>query len=741
MTGRAILLLASAAVVACNSAVANSALGEFSAPTGASATGAGDRDVLFIANSGRDGLRALQLCNTALLPNGNLSPADTCPTNVNGQFIPAPIRVFAATIETGHRPIRVAGVRLNRTDGSAAGVALAAGVDATVAVVDARSLVETQLTPGAVPKDILYLDVGARTVDVIAANPMNPDLDVETAAAPGATIPAFVATTSQLVVLDVGLDAGGSAQLPAIRARCDLAPVVPTRIAVVPGSPDLVYVADGVGDGVVSIVTSSIAGGPCTMHRISAGGRSVKSVAVSPRWYDGVRVHGPGDLLMMVVEPLAAAQPGRDLDPGGVLFAGTGVDPGSPTDPEFPEGVFPIPPFPSRDTTSERMQPLSLPGGGLMQDGAFLRSVPPRTAAVSPDITPCVAAPCTPLYVGSPSTAPTHNYSLLAVAANSDGGSYFFDVPNRRFVNANLYATDGDASLTPVFSTPVFSAPNAAAPVMLIDPLSAEAGVTHNSTWRAIWHSPIPGLDRRGGTVTTTDHGTLLFTPALTDFTPWQNDPAIALAPGDFVSFGAYTADPSTPAACQDTVTRESPYRFELPILAMTAGSMELGTLPDVGASVGFHPDAPCKFGAVAEVRTGGTQPWLVFDGSTARGRVLPDNTFVAHERRFDYPHSTYDPASPPVASRDVAFTFNIVGTNTIPRSGFTWTVTSGQAPVGFNDTVAVAVGGLSTAVTPYSSPRVQSLVFTSITGGNEVLQANPALLASDLVLGLVAYR
>ena len=140
-------------------------------------------------------------------------------------------------------------------------------------------------------------------------------------------------------------------------------------------------------------------------------------------------------------------------------------------------------------------------------------------------------------------------------------------------------------------------------------------------------------------------------------------------------------------------------------------------------------------------MRTGGAQPWLVFEGSTAKGRVQPDNTFVARQRRFDYPRSTYDGFPAPVASSDVAFTFSIIGTNTIPRSGFSWTVASGQAPVGFNDSVAVAVGGLATAVTAYSSPRVQNLVFTSITGGNELLQADPSLLASNLVLGLVAYR
>ena len=122
------LLLAALFAAACGTNPANVPVGEFVAPAGLAATGAGDRDVLFIANSGKDGLRALQFCNKAL-PDGGVDPTDTCPPNENGQFVPAPIRVFPATVETGDRPIRVAGVRLSRSDGSSAGVGLAVGGD------------------------------------------------------------------------------------------------------------------------------------------------------------------------------------------------------------------------------------------------------------------------------------------------------------------------------------------------------------------------------------------------------------------------------------------------------------------------------------------------------------------------------------------------------------------------------------------------------------------------------------
>jgi hypothetical protein len=122
---------------------------------------------------------------------------------------------------------------------------------------------------------------------------------------------------------------------------------------------------------------------------------------------------------------------------------------------------------------------------------------------------------------------------------------------------------------------------------------------------------------------------------------------------------------------------------------------------------------------------------------------VDPSGNFTARQRRFDYPRSSYDgTTTPPQASvlnpQNVAFTFTIVGNAPIARAAFQWGVSSSDTPVSYND--ALAVGGLATAVYAYSSPRSQSLVFTSITGGNEVLQADPFLLSSNLS-GLVAYR
>jgi len=60
--------------------------------------------------------------------------------------------------------------------------------------------------------------------------------------------------------------------------------------------------------------------------------------------------------------------------------------------------------------------------------------------------------------------------------------------------------------------------------------------------------------------------------------------------------------------------------------------------------------------------------------------------------------------------------------------------------PVAYGDQLHTTAG-FATAVYGYSSRRTQSLAFTSVTGMNEVLQADPFFLNSTTTLGLVAYR
>jgi len=778
---RALLLLPLLAI-ACSTNASTVGVGQLNAPTGLAATGAGDRDVMFIANTGRDGLRALQLCNGPLLLDGGIDPADTCPTNQDRQFVPAPIRVFPTTLETGERPMRIAGVRLSRADGSSAGVALVTGADSSLGIVDARTLIETQSTGGA-PRPVLHLDLAgpapdggtleSQLVDVVAANPVDPELDIEVSAPPARTVTAFVATRSELVVLDVGLDAGGFAQVPSIRARCTLDPVVPTKLAVVPGDDAQVFVADGAGDGVVSIQTASVAGGPCTVDRFTAGGRQVRSVALSPRWYDQdasgqTRTRPAGELLMMVVEPLATAQPGRELDTGGVLFAGTGRG-------LVLRGIVPIPPFDPTKDVAEPMQPISLPAKGLTREGTFLRAIKPRPGPLPPDVVNiCTAPPCTRLYVGQPTTSTPSSvqlFGLLAVVSATDGITYFIDVPNRRLVNYNRYTLANDAGLTPTLdSVPFYSPVVTSPPVLTVDTSTFEPGVTHRGSWRVVWHSRIPGLERRAGAVTRAGADILRFTTTPADLATWRDDPAIALGAGDVVSFAAVSLAADTSQPCQDMVSSEAqnPLRFELTIADVQPDHLDLQISSIVYRPAGsavFHPEA-CSggFGAVAEVRTAGTQPWLVLEGKTGdpeaarltvNGRVAEGGKFLVHQQRFDYPRSTYDPGDPTTvppklpqaaSANNVAFSFQLSGPIPVtPGSGFGstsapgWNIGSGYLPVAYADSTAAA--GLATVVYPYSSRRLPSLVFTSLTGSNEVLQADPALVLSTTATGVVGYH
>ena len=775
---RALLLLPLLAI-ACSTNASTVGVGQLNAPTGLAATGAGDRDVMFIANTGRDGLRALQLCNGPLLLDGGIDPADTCPTNQDRQFVPAPIRVFPTTVETGERPMRIAGVRLSRADGSSAGVALVTGqADAQVSSAKA-TLIETQSTGGA-SRPVLHLDLAgpapdggtleSQLVDVVAANPVDPELDIEVSAPPARTVTAFVATRSELVVLDVGLDASGFAQVPSIRARCTLGPVVATKLAVVPGDDAQVFVADGAGDGVVSIQTASVAGGPCTVDRFTAGGRQVRSVALSPRWYDQdasgqTRTRPAGELMMMVVEPLATAQPGRELDTGGVLFAGTGRG-------LVLRGIVPIPPFDPTKDVAEPMQPISLPAKGLTREGTFLRAIKPRPGPLPPDVVNiCTAPPCTRLYVGQPTTSTPSSvqlFGLLAVVSATDGITYFIDVPNRRLVNYNRYTLANDAGLVPTLdSPPSYSTVVTSPPVLTVDTSTFEPGVTHRGSWRAVWHSRIPALERRAGTVTHAGADILRFTTTPADLAAWRDDPVIALGAGDVVAFAAVSLAADTSQPCQDMVSSEAqnPVRFELTIADVQPDHLDLQISSIVYRPAGsavFHPEA-CSggFGAVAEVRAAGTQPWLVLEAKpgdleaarlSVNGRVAEGGKFLVHQQRFDYPRSTYDPGDPtsippklPQAARvnDVAFSFQLSGPIPTPQGtgfvGFVWNIGSGYLPVAYSDVNATA--GLATVVYPYSSRRLPSLVFTSLTGSNEVLQADPALVLSPTATGVVGYH
>ena len=256
----------------------------------------------------------------------------------------------------------------------------------------------------------------------------------------------------------------------------------------------------------------------------------------------------------------------------------------------------------------------------------------------------------------------------------------------------------------------------------------------------------------------------LRFTTTPADLATWRDDPAIALGAGDVVSFAAVSLAADTSQPCQDMVSSEAknPLRFELTIADVQPDHLDLQISSIVYRPAGsavFHPEA-CSggFGAVAEVRAAGTQPWLVLEAKpgdleaarlSVNGRVAEGGKFLVHQQRFDYPRSTYDPGDPTsippklpqaASANDVAFSFQLSGPIPItPGTGFIWNIGSGYLPVAYSDVNATA--GLATVVYPYSSRRLPSLVFTSLTGSNEVLQADPALVLSPTAAGVVGYH
>ena len=742
------LLVAPAAVLAlafhwaCTSDPITPPSGQFVGPTGLGLTSAGDRDLLFITSTGTDELRALQICATPLLDGGVVDPNDTCPRREDFQFLPGPVRVFGGTVETGDRPIRLAGVRLLRRDAqnnqSNAGVAIAAGADATLRVVDARGLVEAVNARAAAPLTLTFpLDTPA--VDVVAANPLDPitgiELGADVARAFVVTRPGS-ATPAQILVLQVSLDKSGKAQLPTELQRCNLTGVVPRRLAVVPGASDAVWVADGSGDGVLRVDFSAApAGGvpECTARRIAAGG-PVRALALSPTWYKYVTYpdpkpaavieHPAGEIVLMV------------RDDGAVVLARTA------------DGKqLSIPPYDFDDPTRPAMEPLHI--GGLARDATFLHSVKPGQLVGG---VVCGQPPCTPLFVGqlgATSAAKLQRFDLLAAVTAADGGTYFLDVPNRRLVDENYFGAD-PSSLHPKVTTAIGLDPNpvgnTTAPLVFApkDALPGHevdgwfnAGVTLNAKWQLVWHSAMPGLERRSGTVTRTAAGTLRLDSPSQDFGRFQADPVLQLAVGDVVSFAGLFIDDTASAGCL-ALRSETPGRFELPIVAIGPGSLELGTLPDTATTAGFNPDC-ARFGAVVEVRSAGDKPWLIYEGTGVRARAKSNQLVAVKGIRFDYPLDYAENIQPlvPTPDTDISAAFTITLPDPTVRTTITFSLSSGQAPTVGRDPSNAQ--GLASQVVAYSSPRVTNLLFTALTGTNAIIQSSPELL--PYTGGVIAYR
>jgi hypothetical protein len=834
-------LLAAVALVACGSNPITIGSGQFIAPTGLAWVSLADRDLVFVAGTGRDGLRALQVCEGV---DSDFNLVATCLNDQ--QFIPGPVRVFPANIETNNRPLRLAGVHLFKpvpagADGgigdagvsdagpgdagvadagpgdagvvdagpgdagvvdagagdagvppggdasrTQTGVILVVGADETVRVVDAQNIFDAANggVQASQPRTVVLTGVG---VDVVADNQIDRLTDLPTGAD---AVTAYVVTApsrttpGSLVQLRVSLDPK-TGPVVSQTGSCTLDGVVPSRIALAPREvpfsalegftsagvaqpPTDVFVGDAAGDGVVRVAISQLSGGTCAMTRVSAGGRSVKALALSPQWYESFvdaagnatgegRVHPAGELLMMVLNPAATTAPGTTVDNGGVLFADLCTYDSTGLCTAFASGgtIVPIPPsrFDRTDAqgaAAEPMEPIS-PMASIPSEATFL--FPPR-----PEVCP---PPCSQLFVGSPSNAPVQAFSLLAALSSSDGATYFLDVLNRRFVNANFYNQPSNANLSliplfvipPVF-TPASADPNG--PVFNLMPVDTspdgggvhavggwvQAGVTHSANWRVTWHSVLPGYERLGGTATLTGRGTYLF-KSVTDLALVENDPVLHFGIGDAVAFAGYAVSPAdTSAACTTLVSIESqvPLRFETTVVAIAPdGSLELALPPGIS----FNPANACTtFGAVAEPHTGGAAPWLVVNGFNALGRmdITPPSSapvpFVAHERRFDYPYDYRPTDLSPLANNasraaDDSLGFYLTGDEpSIPGSQFNFSIASTDAPVFFAD--GAFLSGFATGIIAYSSPVHRNLIFTAVTGNDSVIEAVPETLSTS---------
>jgi hypothetical protein len=819
---------------------------DFYGPSGLTVAPAKDRDLLFIASTGGDDLRAISICNTPA-PDGGTAANNTCTDLEDFHFLPGPIRLFPGSFPVGNRPVRLASVNLRDADGGVVGGVLVVGVAAQVSVDGGISATADAGTREALPALMLVDSVNVlaatrreATIKVPIAIPLDAppidvvSTDVPTGAPPLAGVPqlAFVLTEANVasgvraelseIALTPTLD-GPAAQ---VTARCSLS-ITATRLALIPrtfhketGVTDppssLIYVGDGtvegavaggLGDGALEIdtttippVTSTVA--PCTIKR--------RLVATDPR------TGKPRGLASLALSPAYnTATPDARSYPAGAMLLGASTD-GLVVFIRTDTGVlYPIPPFiayhddagapntvapvSSGETAyvdgdggvsvlhadgslellagvyAQPMEPLRV--NGLAREVAFFKT--PLTCNSQNVVT---GQPCELISVGaSQSSYLSVAFPLVATVTSTDGTVVFIDADDRRFVSDTRDATAGStgfqASVNSAYtfapaqplsrSAPVLAfapadttstkcnvGPGTTAPVTCKPLGSSQAGVARQSTWRAIWHAQLPGLERQGGTLTRDASGALRFTVPGIDLSRWT-DPALpdALVVGDALAVAAFTAAPNGGPLCA-FLTNENltPLAREYTITAIGSNYFLLDDQNTLESGTAAHDATPAEcltggVGAVVEVRTAGTNPWLILQGNLIHGRAKNGTQFTATETRFDYPlqyvlYPDQDATNSillPTIANDIAVSFTITGNDPVtPQSAFTWSIGSGQSPTRVSDTGSS--GGFAGAVITYTSLKVPgNLVFFSSTGSNTVIQIDPQLLG--VLNGVISYR
>jgi hypothetical protein len=800
---RAALLVVTAAL-ACGSNPSTIPSGDFSGPSGLAIAPLADRDLLFIANQGSNELRALTLCH---IPN-----PFSCPTNQDFQFLPGPIRVFVGSILTGERPLRLAGVPLSdgtKDPSDPTGNTFIANHGA----VFATSLGAPDSSGNTVPA--LQLFDAANLL--FASQSKNPDgtvpvsdpqtitltdapVDVAASTVPNATVAAFAVSqpsdgsprgtlTMLAVTIAAGAGPAGSGLAHATPTGQCTIDFAPTRLAMIPGRDDFVYIADGtiggtpggVGDGIVEIPTASIAaagGGACPgARRIPASdpldsprrARPLKSIAISPASLDGGgNKLDAGHTILGVTsgDPALCANHSvgvcpaqtQPLPPGtvcvdqGIQNCGEGRivilsnDPGNTSD------LFRAPGVPG--TANLPMEPLRAPGAAREVTFMGRNACPPpfTQSATAPD------ARCTALRVGVPLGTPVAlQRSVIGVVSTIDGTTLFIDPDNVRFFDDLRDGATGTAPFPSEAAQPQLvpqPPPGVAPSVFMLAPKDAtnphkslndgwmNSGVTRSASWRAVWHATIPGLESISGELTrdTTTPGSpiTLTLPTGKDLTPFINSPEIQLGAGDFVRVISYPA--TTSATCSDFAV--APITTEIPIIAVNPRLLVLQSVP------GFDPGPSCfpanvSVGGTFEVRVGDTAAggWIILEDLDVLGRLVHGGPlFVVSGNRFDYPIILRDANNnfnaPQPGPKDIALAFSVTGPEpTSLGTSLSVFISSGGSLTSVRDITSAGAPGYAGPILVYSSKQRQvaapglndELLFTALTGSNSLLFAIPA--------------
>ncbi len=801
-------------VQSCTAAGSGTTQSNFFAPAGLAVAPARDRDLLFIASTGGDDLRAISMCNTPSPADGG-APVTTCTDAEDFHFLPGPIRVFAGSFPVGDRPVRLASVNLRDGSGAVVGGVLVAGVaalvDATGGVVDGGSAdagTVVALPALKLVDSVNLLDATKHTATMKVPSDITldaPPIDVVSlqlltgqTPASGASQPAFVLTQANVAsgvpaeISALSLTPSASGPVATVVGRCAL-DILATRLALVPGRSDLLYVGDGspnavaggIGDGALEIVTAKIPAptsgtlAPCVINRrlpatdaATGKPRGLASLALSPAYttIDGRSYPAGAQLLAASTDGLvvflrtdlgtvAPIPPFTPLADGGTVI---GVIDGRTAYVTADGGVAPVladggldAPF--AGVAVQPMEPLRV--NGLAREVSYLQTPLTCPAGTAPN------APCEIIRVGSSiNSFLSVNFALVGLVTSTDGSMVFIDGDDRRFISDTRDSNAAAIPTQPAVNTSYSFSPaqpnGQAAPVVAFASTnSAEinlgwttAGVSRQSTWRAIWHAQVPGLERQGGKLTREGTTQLRFTMPGVDLTRWTNSALNdALDVGDVLAFEAYSLpDPAATLCPELVIENENPLSREFTIAAIGPDYFILNPskqgLSGNGAP-GFNPPDSClPAGATVEVRTGaglGNKPWLVIQGDLIHGRAAMNQQFIGAETRFDYPlQYVFDPtnlASLPTFSDDIGVAFTITGQEPVtPQSTLTFGITSGQSPTRVSDTGSA--GGFAGAVLTYTSLKLPgNLVFFSSTGSDSLLQIDPSLIG--VTNGVIAYR